>query len=193
MDTEPFRTLYSSNVFYLGHSAPSPGATGSDALIQPLRNAYPAHASDEIEGINAWLTIYPSGIQLQLVGSRRPIVYWFPIQNLYITAAMKCVNFLNPGGQVERSTFIRLTEPEASKSSQGPLFTFICKLNRGDDLQCYTFLTKNDETALNLVDTLKNAFTNKAGHSERTIPDKVSLISLDALYVPRHETRPLTL
>lgn len=178
MDTSPFKTLHRCNVLYLGYSAPATGITGIDTLIEPLTRAYPAHITDEIEGINAWLTVYTSGIQLQLAGSKRPIVFWFPIQNLYISAAMKCVNYMNPSRQLEKSSFVRLTEPDATKSSHAPLFAFICKLNQGDDLQCYTFLTKNDETALNLVDSVKYAYTNKAGHTNDTLPDKVSVYEI---------------
>jgi len=65
----PHRVLCKCHVCYLGYSSPDPGTKELEALQGPLSRAYTAR-NDEIKGIDAWLTIYTSGIQLQLVDKR---------------------------------------------------------------------------------------------------------------------------
>lgn len=173
--SQPHRVLVKSNVLFLGYSAPTPNAVELEALRNPLKKAYPAHVADEIEGINAWLTIYTSGIQLQLVDGQNPPVFWFPIQNLYIAAANKCVNYIDPNtGKVRESEFVAMEKPEAQQSSHAPLFSFISQANRGQPMQCYTFMTNTEESAFSLVNAAEFAYTNKSGHSNSKLPQEVS-------------------
>jgi len=181
--SQPHKKLAKYNVLFLGHSAPTPNATELDTLRDPLRKAYPAHSTNELEGINSFLTIFTSGIQLQLVDGRNPPVFWFPIQNLYLAAANKCVNYLDPStGQVHNSHFAELSSPEAQQSSHAPLFSFISRKTQVPGLQCYTFLTKNDDSAFELVEAARFAFINKSGHTNSRIPSEVSLAQMLNLF-----------
>lgn len=173
--SEPHRALMKSNVLFLGYSPPTPGQLELNALTDPLRKAYPAHATNELDGIDSYLTIYTSGIQLQLVDGRNPPVFWFPIQNLYLAAANKCVNYLDPDtGEVRDSEFVELARPEAQESSHAPLFSFISQQFKGKETQVYTFMAKNDEAAFGLVEAAKFAYENKSGHTTNQIPSEVS-------------------
>lgn len=170
----PHSVLVKCNVLFLGHAPPTPNQSGMKALTEPLRKAYPAHATNEVEGINSWLTIYTSGIQLQLVDSHNPPVFWFPIQNLYIAAANKCVNHVNAAtGVIQDSRFVGLEKQEAEESSHAPLFSIISRTSQSSSMECYTFMTKNDESALALVEAAENAYRDKGGHTTERIPSEV--------------------
>lgn len=182
--TEPHRSLSHCNVLYLGYSPPSAGVTGLSALDSPLRKAYPIHNGDELRGINSLITIYTSGIQLQLIGTSRPTVFWFPIQNLYITAANKLVNLVDKTtGQVQESRFVELNKPEAERSTHAPLFSFIMSQGSNQAMHCYTFMTRSNDMAMTLVEAAKHAYMNKAGHSTNTIPASVSTPLHSSLHV----------
>lgn len=174
---EPHRALMTSNVLYLGNSECERGATGIAALKEPLKQSYPVHESDVIQGIDAFLTIYTSGIQLQLGSS--PAVYWFPIQNLYLAAAMKCVNKFDGNGRLISSKFVELNEPESQQSSHAPLFAFINKPTSQGRVLCHAFMTKNNDTALSLVEAARTAYMNDSGHANEAIPVEVGRISVN--------------
>lgn len=163
------------NVLFLGKSDPSRDAENDlDSLNGPLKKAYPAHNSDEISGIDSYITIYTSGILLQLVSGSNPPLFWFPIQNLYIAAANKCVNYIDPQtNQVRNSKFVELGTSEGSQSSHAPLFSFISRGSEDGVQQCYTFMTQNDEAAFSLVDNARHAYSNRSGHTSAMIPSEV--------------------
>lgn len=63
-----YRKLLKTRVCFLGYRAPEPNTEGLASLQSPLAKAYQGNKG-YVKGIDAWLTIYVSGIQLQLVAS----------------------------------------------------------------------------------------------------------------------------
>ena len=173
--TDQHTLLCKSNVLFLGYSPPTPNELELRALSEPLRKAYPPVQNlNEIEGINAYVTIFSSGIQLQHVDGRDPLVFWFPIQNLYLAAANQCVTYYNSAGEITESKFVELSKPEAQNNSHAPLFSFISQISGGSEMQAYTFMTKSDAAAFALVEAAKTAYEDKSGHVEGRIPSEVS-------------------
>ena len=176
--SQPHKRLFQCNVLFLGRSDPS-NVEGLAALNEPLQQAYPVSTSEAVSGIDSWLSIYTSGILLQLVDGPNPPVFWFPIQNLYIAAANKRVNYINADTrEVQDTKFVELGESEAQQSSHAPLFSFISRSSGSGAQKCYTFLVSNDNTAYSLVDNAEYAYKNKSGHTDTMIPTEVRLLLL---------------
>lgn len=171
--SQPHKLLFQCNVLFLGKSDPS-DVEGLKALNDPLSQAYPISTNEAVSGIDSWLSVYTSGILLQLVDGPNPPIFWFPIQNLYIAAANKRVNYIDSDTrEIQGTKFVELGEQEAQQSSHAPLFSFIARGSTDGRQQCYTFLASNDNTAFSLVDNAEYAYKNKSGHTNTIIPAEV--------------------
>ncbi len=47
-------------------AVPLETAVGLEAVQSPLRERYPVDAEGDVPGIDAWLTVYSSGVQMQV-------------------------------------------------------------------------------------------------------------------------------
>lgn len=177
MSDRPHRRLTKCHALFLGNSVPEESRKGLKALQQPLLRCYPVDHPHEVEGIDSWLTIFTSGILLQLVGGKGtpPDPIWFPIQNLYVAAATKCVNYVDGHGRRMETEFADINSQAAKASTHPPLFSMIVRKTTGTKvLQCYTFLLKDKAPAVAMVDASRYAFLNKSGWSNSHPPDEVS-------------------
>jgi len=174
MSDRPHKKLTKCHVLFLGDSTPKQSSQGLEALQQPLMTCYPVDKHNEVEGIDSWLTIFTSGILLQFVGTKTetPTPIWFPIQNLHIAAATKCVNYLHPEtGQRMETEFVDINNEMAQKSSHPPLFSIIVRKASGKRiLRCYTFLVREEAPAVAMVDAVTyefvfNIISNKSSFS----------------------------
>ncbi|XP_067932224.1 uncharacterized protein [Watersipora subatra] len=169
MAEQPHRRLMKCHVLFLGDSTPEETHHGLKALQQPLMKCYPVDSPSQVEGIDSWLTVFTSGILLQYVGSgsETPLPIWFPIQNLHLAAATKCINYIDPlTGHRMETEFLDINSAEAKDSSHPPLYSFIVRRTSGKRvLRCYTFLIRDEYPAEMLVDAAKYAFTHKSGWS----------------------------
>jgi len=181
------RLLTKCHVLFLGSSVPTETSRGLDALQAPLMRCYPVDKATQIKGIDAWLSIYSSGILLQLVADRGPSppVIWFPIQNMYVVAATKCVNYIDAQtNQRFDSRFMEINDPAAKKSSHPPLFSMIVRKTTGRKvLQCYSFLTQDEAPAVAMVEAAHYAFEDKSGWAEGHPPMEVSVLLMRTILV----------
>lgn len=176
MSVRYHKKLTKCHVLFLGNSAPEETRKGLKALQQPLMKCYPVDHPSEVHGIDSWLTVFTSGVLLQLVGRKgenAPVI-WFPIQNLHVAAAVKCINYVDAQGRRRKTEFIDINELAAQKSSHPPLFSMIVRKTSGKKvLQCYSFLVKDEEPAVTLVDAARYAFENRGGWSDGHPPEEV--------------------
>lgn len=177
MSEVPHRKLAKCHVLFLGDSTPEQSRQGLKALQEPLMRCYPVDNPGSVEGIDSWITIFTSGMLLQYVGTKNdqlaPI--WFPIQNLYLAAATKCINYINSNtGKRMETEFVDINNPVAENSSHPPLFSFMVRKSSGKRLlRCYTFLVRNEAPAVVMVDATKYAFTHETGWSNSHPPEQV--------------------
>lgn len=176
MSVMPHRKLTKCHVLFLGNSAPEQSGRGLKALQEPLMRCYPVDHPTEVQGIDSWLTVFTSGVLLQMVGRKgetAPVI-WFPIQNLHVAAAVKCVNYIDAQGRRRKTEFVDINDPTAEKSSHPPLLSIMVRKTSGKKiLQCYSFLVKDAEPAVAMVDAAKYAFVNRSGWSESHPPEEV--------------------
>lgn len=99
--------LAKCRVLYLGSSVPTETKEGLDAIQQPLRDRYPIDKDGDVPGIDAWLTVFSTGLQLQYIDERSRC-YWFPIQNLNICAAVKALVVVNGATGEKQAKFVSL-------------------------------------------------------------------------------------
>ena len=186
----PHRKLAKCHVLFLGDSTPEETKSGLKALQQPLMKCYPVDNPTQVEGIDSWITIFTSGILLQYVGnsSKQPPPIWFPIQNLYVAAATKCINYLDghTGRRID-TEFVDINHSSAEHSSHPPLFSIIVRKSYGTRvLRCYTFLVRDERPAVAMVDAAKHAFTNESGWSDGHPPQEVSKTTVLVLMTVAH-------
>lgn len=178
MSEQPHKKLVKCHVLFLGDSTPEQASHGLKALQEPLMKCYPIDNPTEVEGIDSWLTIFTSGILLQYVGTKsdQTMPIWFPIQNLYLAAATKCVSYLDGRtGKRMETEFVDINNPVAERSSHPPLFSIVVRKTSGKRiLRCYTFLVRDEEPAVMMVDSAKYAFTHRSGWSNTHPPEHVS-------------------
>ena len=178
MSERPHRRLVKCHVLFLGDSSPDYNDRGLQTLQQPLMKCYPVNNRSQIEGVDSWLTIFTSGILLQYVGTRddKPSLIWFPIQNLHLAAATKCISYLDQHtGQRMSTEFVDINNPLADRSSHPPLFSIVVRKSSGKNvLRCYTFLVRDKNNAVMMVDAARYAFTEKSGWSNGHPPEEVS-------------------
>lgn len=193
MAERPHRKLVKCHVLFLGDSAPRDTNRGLAALQEPLMRCYPVNNPSHVEGIDSWLTMFTSGILLQYVGNKtsKPPPIWFPIQNLFVAAATKCINYIDAStGQRKETEFVDINHPTAAKSSHPPLFSIIIRKTSGERaLRCYTFLVRDEAPAVAMVDSAKYAFTNERGWSNDHPPEQVRPHSLIYYCLTREQRR----
>ena len=160
-------------VLYLGSAVPTETAVGLEAVQQPLKERYPARRDGEISGIDAWLTVYSSGMQLQYVADSNQVT-WFPIQTLHVCAAVKCVTLINGATGESHPKFISLDSEGAAGSSHPPMFASIMRRTIGIKvLECHVFICKSNQAAMALVQSCTHAYEHKEGWTDEAPPAEV--------------------
>ena len=140
-------------VLYIGSSVPLETSDGLDAIQQPLRERYPANDDANLEGIMSFLTILPSGIQLQYENEPGTII-WFPITSLTLCAAVRCITTINTATAEKVAKFVSLSSPAAggSNAKRPAIFTAITRRTQGKRvLECHGFVCGSTKDALDLV------------------------------------------
>lgn len=83
-----------------------------------------------LTGIDAWLTVYSSGMQMQYVADPNTVT-WFPIQTLHVCAAVKCVIVVNGATGERVSKFVSLDSQSSADSHHPPMFASIMRRTKG--------------------------------------------------------------
>ncbi|XP_013400998.1 serine/arginine repetitive matrix protein 1-like [Lingula anatina] len=168
------KPLARCRVLYLGSAVPIETARGLDAIQKPLQERYPVDVNSPVQGIDAWVTVLSTGVHLQYVGDPSN-VFWFPVQNLYVCAAVKCVMVTNTATGETVPKFVSLDTPAASTSNgHPPLFSFVMRRSTGVKvLECHGFICKGTQAALALVKSCTYAYEHKEGWSNTEPPASV--------------------
>lgn len=149
--------LVRRRVLYIGSSVPLETTEGLEAIQQPLRDRYPVGDNAQIQGIDAWVNILPSGIRMQYVRDASTVIE-FPIFSLTLCAAVRQVRSVNGATGEMTSKFVSLTSQQAggANSKNPAIFTAITRRTKGRKvLECHGFLCANDQDALELVKATK--------------------------------------
>ncbi|XP_041348934.1 serine/arginine repetitive matrix protein 1-like [Gigantopelta aegis] len=153
MVQEKEEAMLKRRVLYIGSSVPLETSDGLDAIQQPLRERYPANDDSNLEGIMSFLTILPSGLQLQYENEPGTII-WFPITSLTLCAAVRCITTINTATAERVAKFVSLSSPAAggSNAKRPAIFTAITRRTTGKRvLECHGFVCGAAKDALDLV------------------------------------------
>ncbi len=171
-------------VLYLGSAVPVETAQGLEAVQAPLRERYQVEASGEVAGIDAWATVYSSGLQMQYVADRNTVT-WFPVQSLHVCAAVKCVNEVRGETGEGSPKFVALDSPAANNSSHPPMFCSIMRRTKGVKvLECHSFIAKSYQAAMAMVQAITHAYEHKEGWTDEPPPSESTIESQNMHLVP---------
>ncbi|GAB1602187.1 uncharacterized protein LOC115224900 [Argonauta hians] len=152
------KVLFRCKVLYIGSAVPMETSKGLEAIQQPLRERYPYKDEKKICGVEAILSVMPTGVQMQYIGDSDSLV-WFPISSLTFCAAVRCIHLLNKSRQ-KIPRFVSLSSPVADgMNSQKPsIFTAIMRRTKGRKvLECHSFICSSAGEAIGLVQSAKIA------------------------------------
>lgn len=160
-------------VLYLGSAVPLQTREGLEAVQGPLRERYPYMSDGDVSGIDAWLTVFSSGVLMKYLDERNTVA-WFPIQTLHVCAAVKCVVDINGVTGERCARFVALDSPAGKASRHPPMFACIMRRTKGVKvLECHAFLTKSNQAALASVQACTHAYEHKEGWTDEMPPGEV--------------------
>lgn len=162
--------LAKCRVLYIGTAVPLETAIGIEAIQKPLSERFPVEDDSRIEGIDAYVSINDTNIQLQFVNDSDQIIQ-FPISALSMCAAVRCISTVNAATGEKNHRFVSLNDPAAGgENSRRPaIFTTITRRTQGRKvLECHGYICQSAEDALKLVKYAsiagKNFKQNAAGN-----------------------------
>ena len=174
------QVLLKKRVLYIGSSVPLETMEGLEAIQQPLRDRCPVGDESQIQGIDAWVSVLPSGININYVEDSAVVIH-FPITSLTLCAAVRQVRSINGTTGEMTSRFVSLTSQQAggANSKNPAIFTAITRRTKGRRvLECHGFLCTGDKDALDLVKMTKFADSqNKQNGTIRTQHSQVQRLS----------------
>lgn len=145
--------MVKTRVLYIGSAVPLDTVAGLEAIQGPLRERYPVDDEASIEGIDAWISVTNSYIQMQYVNDPDQIVQ-FPISSLTLCAAVRCISTVNTATGEKGTKFVSLNDPSAGgeNSKRPAIFTAITRRTQGRKvLECHGFICSSPKEALGLV------------------------------------------
>ena len=138
-------------------------AQGLDAVQLPIRERYPMVGDGEVPGIDAWLTVFSSGLMLQYVNDKNART-WFPIPTLHVCAAVKGVVQVDGNTGEVTPKFVALDSEAAANTRHPPMFACIMRRTKGVKvLECHVFIAKSNQAAMALVQSSTHAYEHKEG------------------------------
>ncbi|CAH1801577.1 unnamed protein product [Owenia fusiformis] len=152
------QALAKCKVLYIGSAVPLETVEGLESVQRPLRERYPVN-EDEFQGIDAWLTVFSTGVQLQYVDDQSTVV-WFPISSLYVCSAVKAVTVINGATRERTAKFVSLDKTdEIGNSPHPPIFAAIMRRTKGVKvLECHGFICQSTQAAMALVAACSYSF-----------------------------------
>nr|XP_022340724.1 serine/arginine repetitive matrix protein 1-like [Crassostrea virginica] len=180
--------LVRRRVLYIGSSVPIETTEGLEAIQQPLRDRYPVGDNAQIQGIDAWVNVLPSGLRMQYVRDPSTIIE-FPIFSLTLCAAVRQVRSVNGATGEMTSKFVSLTSQQAggSNAKNPAIFTAITRRTKGRKvLECHGFLCASDQDAFELVKATKFVDANykKGG----TVSNRSSFVAQPPTQIPQPQS-----
>ena len=135
-------------VLYLGSAVPIQTAKGIDAVQRPLAERYQGDLS-QVEGIDCDLSVWPDCLEMQYKSTGQ--IVQFPLRNLTICAAVRCINTVNGSTGEKTKQFIPINIV-MSDSKHPAIYTAIIRRSQGRQiLECHSFICKSNRDALLLV------------------------------------------
>lgn len=128
-------------VLYLGSAVPLDTSHGIDAVQGPCRERYPFEGGGDVNGIDSWVSVFSSGMLLSYVNDKKGNT-WFPIQSLYVCAAVKCVITVDGLTGDKNARFVSLDSEEAKGSKHPPMFACIMRRTKGVKVSCLKRMTQ---------------------------------------------------
>ncbi|CAF0971371.1 unnamed protein product [Adineta ricciae] len=162
--------LAKCSVLYLGTAISSPGQRGIDAIQEPLSRRYPVDGKEVVRGIEAWLSVYDNGLQLQF--ARDPsVVLFYPIRSLIYCASIRFATRTQTGAEFPNGwRFVPLDSPAAARmenTRNPPLFAVTFRRTRHLPVdECHSFVTKTRQAALALVQACFSAYQATVPHQD---------------------------
>ena len=133
---------------YLGTAAPIQTAKGIDAVQRPLTERYKGDLS-QVEGIPCELSVWPDCLEMQYNSTGE--IIQFPLRNLTICAAVRCIDTVNGSTGEITKQFVPINIV-MSDSKHPAIFTAIIRRSQGRQiLECHSFICKSNRDALLLV------------------------------------------
>jgi hypothetical protein len=120
----------------------------------------------KFQGIETWLSIYPSGIQIVNSKNDDPEsdgIFFFPIKSLVYCGALRLTN--NKNNNESKWKFLPLDSAAASESKNlknPPLYVSIVRgvdpSSRGETIECHVFVVGMKKSAMRLVESSQKAY-----------------------------------
>ncbi|XP_050409775.1 uncharacterized protein LOC126824576 [Patella vulgata] len=151
--------LIRRRVLFIGTAVPMETSEGLESVQQPLKTRYPVDDDSKIEGIMSYLTVLPSGLQLEYADRSKEVIL-FPITSLNLCAAVRCVSYIDNDKKEKVSKFVSLSSPasKGSNAKRPAVFTAITRRTQGKKvLECHGFVCESDRDALDLVHATSTA------------------------------------
>ena len=173
--------LYQCKVLYIGSAVPIQTARGVEAMQRPLFERYPGDLS-EVEGIDANLAVLPDCIQMTYTSTGQ--IVQFPLRNLNICAAVRCITALN-GATGEKTKQFVPVNVVSSDSKHPAVFSVVVRRSQGRQiLECHAFICNSNRDALHLVNAtgtanmaLKRMYGKKI-KSENQYEDEIPVVHM---------------
>ena len=178
--------LAKCRVLYIGTAIPTETSEGIKAVQEPLNKRYVTDSNSStksatsVPGIDAWLTIFSSGVMLQYITEKNETsnnyVSWFPIHTLHVSAAVKCIPQMRANGE-RYCEFVALDSPAAGRSDHPPIFSMIMRRTKGVKvLENHAFICKSNQAAMALVESSTHAYEHKEGWVEDEPPKDIQTL-----------------
>jgi hypothetical protein len=162
------RALYLGTCLYKSDAKRSSSAINEILKLSQLQGSiasrYPTDGSNYAKGIETWLSIYPSGLQMEHASSAdlQTIsgLFFYPIKSLMYCGALRLVRATE-----QTSKFMPLDSDEASMDENlknPPLYVAVLKAvdshTRKEVVECHVFVVGLKTTAMKLVESCQRAF-----------------------------------
>lgn len=140
--------LCERQVLYLGSAVPIQTAKGIEAIQRPLQERYHGDLT-KVEGIDCNLAVWPECLEMTYTSTGQ--IVQFPLRNLTICAAVRCITSVNGSTGETTKQFVPVNVV-MSDSKHPAIFSAIIRRSQGRQvLECHSFICRSNRDALLLV------------------------------------------
>lgn len=158
--------LCNRKTLYIGSAVPTVSGKGVEAVQQPLLERYHGDLT-QVEGIDCDLAVWPDCLEMTYMSTGQ--IVQFPLRNLIMCAAVRCINAVNGATGEINKQFVPVNIV-ASDRDHPAIFTTVIRRSQGRQiLECHSFICKSNRDALLLVSatgTANLALKGKSGESQ---------------------------
>lgn len=148
------KPLCDRKALYIGSAVPIQTAKGVDAVQKPLLERYKGDLS-EVEGIDCELRVWPDCLEMTYSSSGQ--IVQFPLINLSVCAAVRCITAVNAATGEKNRQFVPVNIV-SSDARHPAIFSVIIRRSQGRQiLECHSFICRSNRDALLLVNATGTA------------------------------------